>query len=177
MMGESSRCQKIIQTYYAPVYQYCYTALAYDAAAAEDCTQEVFLVFLQKQHMLDLTTTILPWLYTTAKIVVRNYRRKNPDHEDLQGAEGVEDASYSVKFQCAVLRSYLTEEEYRLLYDYYNAGHANHSAVAKQYGMQLPQLYERVSYIKRKLRRAVLTEKEKNHTVQRGKKGGSGHAK
>lgn len=174
MMGESSRCQKIIQTYYTPVYRYCYAALAYNAAAAEDCTQEVFLIFIQKQHTLDLTSSILPWLYTTAKVVVCNYRRKNPIHEDLQGAESVEDPAYAAKFLCAVVRSYLTEEEYRLLYDYYSAGHANHCMVAKQHGMQLSQLYERVSYIKRKLKRFTPTT---NHKVSKNENGEDDHGK
>lgn len=171
-MGNSSQCQKIIQTYYAPVYRYCYATLGYDAVAAEDCTQEVFLVFIQKQHTLDLSTTILPWLYTTAKVVISNYRRKNPCHEDLQGAENVEDPSSQAKFLCAMLRSYLTEEEYRLLYDYYNAGYADRSTVAKQYGLQISQLYERVSYVKQKLKRFAPT---KNRNVPEKRNGGDDH--
>ncbi len=173
-MGNSSQCQKIIQTYYTPIYRYCYASLAYDAVAAEDCTQEVFLVFIQKQHTLDLTTAILPWLYTTAKIVVNNYCKKNPSHDDLQDAEKVEDPACRARLQCAVLRSYLTEEEYRLLYDYYNTGYADHSAVARQYGLQISQLYEKVRYIKRKLKHF---SPAKNQSASKNKNGGDENGK
>ncbi len=176
-MGASFRCKKIIQANYTTVYRYCCTALAYDAAAAEDCTQEVFLIFLQKQHTLDLTKPVLPWLYTTARTVVYRYRQSNPCYEDLRSAEGMEDPSYAARFLCAALRSYLTDEEYQLLYDYYNADHGSHMLIAKRYGLQLSQMYERVRYIKQKLKTSTQTQKDRECTAQTEKNGGPSHAK
>ncbi len=160
-----------------PVYRYCYSALARDAVAAEDCTQEVFLIFVQKQGALKITdSTVLSWLYTTARIVVSNYRKKNPFHDGLRAAEKFEDPSYAAKFLCAILRSYLTEEEYRLLYDYYNADHGSHRLIAARYGLQPSQLYERVRYIKRKLKQTLGNQEESTAIIETEEKGGSDHA-
>lgn len=49
-MSNNTVCNEIIEKYYASIYRYCFVRLDYNEYAADDCTQEVFLILLKKQH-------------------------------------------------------------------------------------------------------------------------------
>lgn len=45
-MNQDELCVIIAEKYYQPIYRYCYAKLNYDANAAQDCTQNVFLIMI-----------------------------------------------------------------------------------------------------------------------------------
>ena len=69
-------CEAIIEKYYSDIFKFCMNDL-YDKQAAEDCTQEVFLLLFQKREKLDFTEKLRSWLYETALRICKNYRKKH----------------------------------------------------------------------------------------------------
>ncbi len=65
--------------YYVPVYRYCMSRLS-NKEDAEDATQETFIIFSKKGHMLE-KEHIKPWLFTTAHhMVLKEYKRRTAVH-------------------------------------------------------------------------------------------------
>lgn len=61
--------------YYTPVYKYCMYFLA-DKEDAEDATQETFVVFSKKGHLIDVEH-IKMWLFRTAHyMVLKEYKKR-----------------------------------------------------------------------------------------------------
>lgn len=142
----------MIEANYEAIYRFCYANLQYNSEAAKDCTQEVFLVLMQKQESLDLTRPILPWLYETAKRVMMQYRRKHPALESLDTVRDIPDERAEAAKDLIDLQSVLSAEEYSLLYEYYNTPVHNKKALAEQYGLSLSQLYNKIWRIKNKVK-------------------------
>ncbi len=68
---QEAYCKK----YYLLVYKYCLYALS-NKEDAEDATQETFVVFSKKGHMLE-ERHIKPWLLSTAhNMVLKEYRKR-----------------------------------------------------------------------------------------------------
>ena len=134
----------VYRTYYETVFRYCRMRLNGDLHAAEDCTQEVFLVLQKKIHKLVDMESILPWLYATADREIKRYRRKNPETVDID--EIPEPAAPS---QTESPLDVLDEEERWLVEQYF--GGADKFALAGQLGISLAALYKRVQRIKRKI--------------------------
>ena len=151
-MNHHLDCVTIIEENYEVVYRFCYANLQYNSEAAKDCTQEVFLVLMQKQKSLDLTRPLLPWLYETAKRVMMQYRRKHPALESLDTIRDIPDERAEAAEDQIDLQSLLSAEEYSLLYEYYNTPVHNKKALAEQYGLSLPQLYNKIRRIKNKVK-------------------------
>lgn len=62
--------------YYLPVYKYCMSRLS-NKEDAEDATQETFVIFCRKRHILE-EEHIKSWLYTTAHhMVLREYKKRS----------------------------------------------------------------------------------------------------
>ena len=137
----------IIEENYDPVFRYCISRMDGDIHAAEDCTQEVFLLMYRNIHQLNLTKSILPWLFRTADHVMQAYRRKNPAHDNIDEIAELIDES---TFQDSVF-DVLDEEEKRLVQSYYG-GEAK-EIIARKRGITLTSLYKQISRIKQKLLR------------------------
>lgn len=135
----------IIEENYGTVFRYCVSRLDGDIPAAEDCTQEVFFLMYKRIRELDLTKSILPWLYRTADHVMQTYRRKNPVHEDL---EKIPEPIDETAFQESVLDA-LDEKEKALILSYYSG--EEKERIAQSRGMTIPALYKQISRIKQKL--------------------------
>lgn len=155
-MIEHETCENIIQTYYKEIYSYCFAKLSYKKHSAEDCTQEVFVIFFSKHEKLNSTDNIRLWLYRTADNVMKAYIRKNFGHEvsiednpevyNIPAESSFPDESAEDPFEV------LTEEEKKLLEAYYDTDYGQRSAAAKKMGISLAAMYQRVHKIKKKLR-------------------------
>ena len=135
----------IYREYYETVFRYCRVRLNGDLHAAQDCTQEVFLVLHKKLKKLVDLDSILPWLYQTADREIKNYRRKHPAMIDIDeladlAAPQQEDSPLDI----------LDEEERKLVDLYY--GGADKYAIAKNLGISLDVLYKRMHQIRKKLK-------------------------
>ncbi len=144
----------IYKEYYHKVFQYCRTRLNGDVHAAEDCTQEVFLILHKKIKKLVMLDSILPWLYAAADREVRRYRRKHPEMLDI---DEIPEPAAPEWIQDSVL-DILDEEDRRLAELYY--GGAEKFALAKEYGMTLDALYKRMQRIREKVK-AYLEDSDK----------------
>ena len=134
----------IIEQNYGAVFRYCVSRLDGDISGAEDCTQEVFFLMHKRIRKLDLTNSLLPWLYRTADHVMQKYRRKNPIHADLDSIpEPVEDP-----FRESVLDA-LDDTEKDLIMSYYSG--EDKATIAKSKGISVTTLYKQISRIKKKL--------------------------
>ena len=145
----------IVRQYYDSIYRYCFYCLQGDEASAKDCTQETFLILIEKKRSVDLSGNIEGWLRRTAKNVIRHYLRKEKKSRgnlDLsQIAElGENDRNIERLTEESALDC-LTEAELSLLTAYYNAPRGEKSTVAKQHGMTLYALYNEIDRIKKKL--------------------------
>ena len=58
--------EEIIKDCYREILRYCNSRLDGNVHAAQDCTQEVFLLFHQKISHLDISRDVRPWLYDVA---------------------------------------------------------------------------------------------------------------
>lgn len=153
-MNQDDLCTMIANQYYRPIYRYCYEQLHFNVDAAQDCTQEVFLILIQKKNRLDLSGNIKVWLYKTADRVIRNYRRKERKYQNCISIDEIDlvDDSNSQDFESDDRLSCLTEEEYALLQEYYSAEYGNRNEVAKRHGMTLPALYMEIHRIRSKVK-------------------------
>lgn len=151
-MSNNTLCNEIIEKYYASIYRYCFVRLDYNEYAADDCTQEVFLILLKKQHKLNLSDNIRAWLYETANRVIKAYLRKNKKDESLINCDEIEDKSATVISEISPVLDILSEEEYTLISDYYSTEYGSKSELAQKYGLTLTQLYKRVHTIKEKVK-------------------------
>lgn len=139
---------EIVNRYYSVILNYCKYKLCGSKTAAEDVTQEVFLILYQKIDRLKLSENIKLWLYRTADNKIKAYIRKNPSFlpiEDcLEITQEDDYPSFSESdFDC------LSGEEKELLIDYYSDG--SRENIAKANGLNMNTLYIRIHKIKKKL--------------------------
>lgn len=154
-MQQNDPFDQIIERYYQAIYRYCYVRLGYDPHAADDCTQEVFLILLKKKRGLELTDGIGSWLYETADRVIKTYLRKQsraPAQIDPDCVADPMNALVNDHNQPSPMFSVLTAEEYDLLFAYYDSGYGDKKQLAERYGMTLLQLYKAIHNIRDKLR-------------------------
>lgn len=136
----------IIKAYYSEILRYCNMKLK-NHHAAEDCTQEVFLLFVKKSDKIDFSKDIRPWLYASADRIMKNYLRKNPQMEDIDNVpEPVEEFQPSES-----LLDELQPDERSFLLAYYNAD--DRKQLAKDMGLSLPALHMRFKRLKGKIKK------------------------
>jgi RNA polymerase sigma-70 factor (ECF subfamily) len=63
----------IVRGYYGRILKFCGYALGGDGAAAEDCTQDIFLVLYEHMDALEDYDKIGGWLYKTAGNIAKRY--------------------------------------------------------------------------------------------------------
>lgn len=155
-MKQDEQLTELIKEYYNDIYRFCYSRLGCNVQSAEDCTQEVFLILVQKYASLTSTEGIRTWLLRTSERVVCNYLRKEKKHshvqlEDVALSDDGGIVSLPLETPLDRLRKYLTDEELRLLTDYYSAEYGNRKALAERYGMSIMDLYHKIESIKKQI--------------------------
>ena len=148
---------QIAEQYYHSVYYYCVSKLG-DSEAAKDCTQEVFLVLVKKQHELHDLAHIRPWLYRTADLAVREYRRKNLRYLPTTDEE-LERLSETVlpDLDDDRLRKMLSAADYALLWSYYIEGYSVRE-LAAQAGISENAAYQRLSRLRKRIAEEMTAE-------------------
>ena len=151
--------EEVVNIYYKVILNYCKYKLCGSKTAAEDVTQEVFLILYRKRNRLTMGDNIKLWLYRTADNQINTYIRKNPSFQDLDAySELTIEDDFSVisesVFDC------LTSNELELLTDYY---FGERELVAKKNNLNMNSLYIRVHRIKKKLTENAV----KNNKIKR----------
>lgn len=135
----------IVRDNYKSVLKYCIKYMHGDIHAAEDCTQEVFLILYQKVNSLDMTKDIRPWLYRTADHVMKTYIRKHPEMIDI---DSIPEIAEEPELHESVL-DVLSDNERTLVDLYYS--NIDKRLIAKEQGITLKYLYLKIARIKEKL--------------------------
>ncbi len=152
-MIENKECERIIREYYREIYNYCFAKLSFSKQAAEDCAQETFLALHTKRGHLD-SDNIRAWLYRTADNVMKNYLRKAPpDGISLDDAPEIPDTADPPDISRESVLDVLTDEERRILETYATHGYGERREAARELGMTLPAMYQRIHRIKQKLKK------------------------
>ena len=153
-MNADKLCEKAAEKYHRAIYMYCLGLLNGDVSAAEDCTQEVFLLLLEKKDSLDFDVNIRGWLYACANRIVKEYLKRERYRQsfisdiELFDAELVDPAS---SIDSESVFDILTPEEKKLLEAYYSADYGNRTQIAPEFGLTVSQLYKRICSIRRKI--------------------------
>ena len=151
---KNSLFEELIKKYFPEILRYCKARFHGDIDSAEECTQEVFLLFLEKKDELDLTDNIRGWLYAAADRIIMHYNRRKAirskyEGEDIEKAESF--TVESIEEQINSVFDELSEEEYSLLQQYYETD--DKSRLALQLGITMNTLFQRIHVIKKKIKR------------------------
>ncbi|MBR2284393.1 MAG: sigma-70 family RNA polymerase sigma factor [Ruminococcus sp.] len=153
---DAEECEKMIRRYYQEIYNYCFGRLGCDKHSAEDCTQDVFVVFYSKHEKLD-PDSIRIWLYRTAdnciKTAARQMNTEQISIEDSKEAQNASSDIFGVENSSSPLDR-LDEDERRIIETYYSTEYGSRTEAAKKLGMSLPALYQRIHKIKNKLKKS-----------------------
>ncbi len=154
-MIDKEICGILFQKYHSYVYDFCFKYLK-NTHAAEDCTQEVFMIMLKKKNKINLSENLLSWLYETSKRVCKQYIRKNPtkfaDVDDY--AEIISDVNASVEKSLSdEIYETLDKEEADLLFEYINADCDERRKMAESMGITSNALCKRIKRIKCKVQK------------------------
>ena len=151
-MHKRNKADKIINKYYYEILRYCKAHFQGDVYAAEDCTQEVFLLFLEKIDELDLSDNIRGWLHAAADRIILSYKRKAMIRQTIEG-EGLEKAENlpvdCIDEQQSDAFDMLSADEYSLLKRYFETD--DRVLLAAKLGISINTLYQRIHAIKRKI--------------------------
>lgn len=153
-MRDDDLCVVLAEKYYQDIYRYCYAKLNYDENAAQDCTQEVFFVLVRKRDTLNLAGNMRVWLYQTADRVIKHYWRMEKRRKKQVPIDDVElsdDGGISALFRDSLFEC-LTDQEYELLSEYYNAPFGSRNELAQKHEMTIYELYREIERIKVKVR-------------------------
>lgn len=141
---------EIAEKYYTLIYNYCRSKLNGDKEAAEDITQEVFLILFKKQKRLKVSDNIKIWLYRTADLEIKGYIRKHPPVTPLEECPNavliIDECFPSLENSTLDV---LTEDESRLIREYYSDEDKQHLANAQK--LSIDALYLKIHRIKKKL--------------------------
>jgi RNA polymerase sigma-70 factor (ECF subfamily) len=146
-------CEIIIEKYYDNVYKLCISRLK-NIQAAEECTQEVFLILFQKREKLDFTENLRSWLYEAANRICKKYISKNNvltvDIDEF--AEEIPDTNITdQKPFSQELYEFLSKDDADLLLEYIEADHGKRSQISKRLGITNKALYRRMDRIRKKV--------------------------
>lgn len=152
-MNQDELCNIVAEKYYDQIYRYCFSVLNGDKQAAEDCTQETFMIMIKKKKELAFEGNICVWLYKTADRVIKNYVRKEKrrgirlsiDEVTLTDDGGLSSIEEQSALEC------LTKDEYRLLTEYYSTDRGKKDILAARYDMTIYDLYKEIDRIKKKI--------------------------
>lgn len=125
-----------------------------DDDGAQECTHEVFLLFLKKQGKLNLDEGISKWLIAAASRIVKKYLREKAKRMAMEtdGIEEVPDQSSEPETRAPEFEM-LVDEEYSLLKRYYTIDRDAHMELVAELGISPNALYQRIFAIKSKIKR------------------------
>lgn len=143
----------LISRYYDNVYNVC-LSLLHDRHAAEDCTQEVFLLVFRKREKLDLSDNISSWLYRAARNTAKEYRRKHTEiPAELPGdTSSAPDAENGFSEQINEIYSILGKEDAELIIEYCETDNKEREELAARHGMSVNALYQKIIRLRKKLK-------------------------
>lgn len=145
--------EEITRRYYQAVYNYCQVRLK-DEYAAEDCTQDVFLLLYRKMNKLKLSENIRAWLYRTADRIIKNYRKNQSKDISIDNGE-TNDLSITDKYNEDVpFENVLNSDERKLITAYYIDG-VDIITLSKMFGKNEGAIYKRLQRIKRKIEESM----------------------
>lgn len=139
----------IFKQYYEKILNFCYAKIG-DKQLAEDCTQEVFLALSKKYHSLKLSTNISAWLYGAAKNEIKRCLRKNKRERENIPLDDSDAIIQTCDQNSGIFEDILTEEEYRILEEYYLNGE-DISRLAADKKLSVSAMYQRIHRIKQKI--------------------------
>lgn len=153
--------------YYLPVYKYCMSRLS-KKEDAEDATQETFVIFSRKGHMLN-PEHVGPWLFATAHhLVLKEYKRRTfvKDKECVFDEEMAALSRGVRTFEEDLIDCYIdkyTEEIYsrlnereKQLFDLYSDGNIKTAQIAQIMGLEPHACSMRNMRLKEKCRDIML---------------------
>ena len=79
--GDSSAAARLVEKYYASIYQYCFLHIR-DRYLAEDMAQETFVRFFEAVVRYEDTGRTRKYLYCIAGNLIKNYHRKKKEIPD-----------------------------------------------------------------------------------------------
>ena len=144
-------CEAIINKYYSDIFKFCMNDL-HDKQAAEDCTQEVFLLLFQKREKLDFTEKLRSWLYESAQRICKNYKKKHSlnDADIDDYAEQIPDNS-GKETVLKEIYEILGTDDAEFYLEYSEADQGQRKKIAKKMGITVKALYRRADRIREKL--------------------------
>lgn len=151
-MRAKKQAERIIEENYSAVYRFCRSKLWDDENGAEECTQEVFLLFIQKINELNLNDKIERWLIASASRIVKDYLRKKAKRLEYE-TDGIDELVSPTETDEERHPAFqkLTDEEYRLLQRYYDTDRDAREELAAELGISINTLYQRIHSIRNKL--------------------------
>ncbi|MBR6982752.1 MAG: sigma-70 family RNA polymerase sigma factor [Ruminococcus sp.] len=151
-MIDKELCSLLIHRYYNNVFGLCMSLLN-DRNAAEDCTQEVFLLFFRKREKLEMSENISKWFHSTARNVVSSYRRKNSgiSAELTEEMENIPQEEDSYREQIKEIYDVLGKDDADFLIEYCEADKVKKEEIAKKNGMNMNALYQKIIRLRKKL--------------------------
>lgn len=142
-----------VRNYYNIIYNYCYKRLC-DRHAAEDCTQEVFLILYIKMNRSEMSGNVCGWLYRTADRVMKNYC-KNIKRSSVPECDEAEELSYYDSYnEEPPFKEILNCEELEIITAYYLNGEDIISLSARL-GKTEAAMYKRLQRIRRKIKKHI----------------------
>lgn len=155
-MKKDKLCEDAAKKYYKSIFQFCLRILEYDGYAAEECTQEVFVLLVQKKDTLHFDQNIRGWLYSVAERICKDYRKREARRLSYitNTLDDIKDKSVEQFFEDTDSAfDALTDEEYKLLEAYYTTEYGNRTQLAAEHGMSTTQLYKKICAIRKKIKK------------------------
>lgn len=153
-MKKEKLCEAVTQKYYKAIFQFCLRLLEYDGYAAEECTQEVFVLLTQKKEKINFDQNIRGWLYASAERICKDYRKREQRRLShiTNTLDDIKDQSYDpFSSESEKILEILTVDERHLLEAYYTEEYGNRASLADKYGMTTTQLYKKICSIRKKI--------------------------
>lgn len=149
-MIDKETCAILFRKYHNYVYDFCLTYLK-NMHAAEDCTQEVFMIMLKKKNKINISDKLLSWFHETSKRVCKKYIKKNPtvfvDVDEY--AETIYDKyTFVEKSLYDEIYDSIDKEDAKLLFEYINADCNERRKMAERMGITTNALCKRIKRIK-----------------------------
>ena len=155
-MKKDTLCEEAAERYYRAIYLYCLQLLNQDVLAAEDCTQDVFALMIQKKDTLDFYQNIRGWLYATADRICKDYRKREMKRTSLITAsldEITDIPDPDSPIDSDTILDCLSDEEVQLLKEYYSEQYGVRMLLAEKCGMTHSQLGKKIYAIRQKLKK------------------------
>lgn len=157
---------EIIKRYYTNIYNLCLFKLSYDKADAENCTQEIFIVLINKWEKVQ-NKNIYPWLLKTTHYTIKNYQRKKKTYDkvvslqdciELPSDDGevidlvISDGEIE-EYKQRILAELSSDE--RELYKAYFEDKLSYAQIAEKMGLKYATVQARTIKLKNKLTESV----------------------